>query len=43
MNRTALILVTLAALTIFGGIVLGGIVENMANDIVETRTAALAD
>ena len=44
MNRNKLIvLVTLAILTIWGGIALGRSVERMANDIVDVRTAALAD
>lgn len=43
MNRKALVILILAALVIFGGIKLGNMVESMATEIADTRTAALAD
>lgn len=43
LNRTAIVILVLAALVIGGGIMVGGAVENMANEIANNRTAALAD
>lgn len=42
MKRTAIVILVLAALIIGGGILVGGAVENMANEIANNRASALA-
>lgn len=43
LNRTALIILVIAALITGGGIMLGSVMVNMANEITDNRVSAFSD